>query len=457
MDYTPEQIRQWDRDYVWHPFTPMKDYDEQDPLIIESGDGVRLKDIDGNWYYDGVSSVWLNVHGHHVSEINQAIQDQLQKIAHSTILGQGNVPVTLLARKLNNVTPSAITRFFFSDSGASAVEVALKMAIQFWANQGNSRKTRILGFTTNYHGDTMGAMAVAPDPLFHWPFMASLPQHPRAPYPDCYRCPLNLRYPECRLACADLVEEAIRDKQEVLAAVIIEPVQGAGGIIPTPPGFLSRMRALCDEYQVLFIADEVATGVGRTGKYWAIEHDEVTPDILCIGKGITGGYLPLSVTAATEAIYQQFYCAAKDRKALYHGHSYAGNQLGARAAVANLDLIESTQLITHVEEMARTIEPEIEALRDLPYVGDVRQKGLMIGVELSKDPKTRTPFPYARQAGRIIQEIARAKGMILRPIGNVVIFMPPLASTANELTAMTAISRGSLEEGQSRLNQEEEA
>ncbi len=457
MDYTPEQIRQWDRDYVWHPFTPMKDYDEQDPLIIESGDGVRLKDIDGNWYYDGVSSVWLNVHGHHVSEINQAIQDQLQKIAHSTILGQGNVPVTLLARKLNNVTPSAITRFFFSDSGASAVEVALKMAIQFWANQGNSRKTRILGFTTNYHGDTMGAMAVAPDPLFHWPFMASLPQHPRAPYPDCYRCPLNLRYPECRLACADLVEEAIRDKQEVLAAVIIEPVQGAGGIIPTPPGFLSRMRALCDEYQVLFIADEVATGVGRTGKYWAIEHDEVTPDILCIGKGITGGYLPLSVTAATEAIYQQFYCAAKDRKALYHGHSYAGNQLGARAAVANLDLIESTQLITHVEEMARTIEPEIKALRDLPYVGDVRQKGLMIGVELSKDPKTRTPFPYARQAGRIIQEIARAKGMILRPIGNVVIFMPPLASTADELRAMTAILRGSLEEGQSRLSQEEEA
>ena len=457
MDYTPEQIRQWDRDYVWHPFTPMKDYDEQDPLIIESGDGVRLKDIDGNWYYDGVSSVWLNVHGHHVSEINQAIQDQLQKIAHSTILGQGNVPVTLLARKLNNVTPSAITRFFFSDSGASAVEVALKMAIQFWANQGDSLKTRILGFTTNYHGDTMGAMAVAPDPLFHWPFMASLPQHPRAPYPDCYRCPLNLRYPECRLACADLVEEAIRDKQEVLAAVIIEPVQGAGGIIPTPPGFLSRMRALCDEYQVLFIADEVATGVGRTGKYWAIEHDEVTPDILCIGKGITGGYLPLSVTAATEAIYQQFYCAAKDRKALYHGHSYAGNQLGARAAVANLDLIESTQLITHVEEMARTIEPEIEALRDLPYVGDVRQKGLMIGVELSKDPKTRTPFPYARQAGRIIQEIARAKGMILRPIGNVVIFMPPLASTADELRAMTAILRGSLEEGQSRLSQEEEA
>jgi adenosylmethionine-8-amino-7-oxononanoate aminotransferase len=254
-----------------------------------------------------------------------------------------------------------------------------------------------------------------------------------------------------------LVEEAIRDKQEVLAAVIIEPVQGAGGIIPTPPGFLSRMRALCDEYQVLFIADEVATGVGRTGKYWAIEHDEVTPDILCIGKGITGGYLPLSVTAATEAIYQQFYCAAKDRKALYHGHSYAGNQLGARAAVANLDLIESTQLITHVEEMARTIEPEIEALRDLPYVGDVRQKGLMIGVELSKDPKTRTPFPYARQAGRIIQEIARAKGMILRPIGNVVIFMPPLASTADELRAMTAILRGSLEEGQSRLSQEEEA
>ncbi|PSR24844.1 MAG: adenosylmethionine--8-amino-7-oxononanoate transaminase [Sulfobacillus benefaciens] len=453
MDYTIQQIRQWDQDHVWHPFTPMKDYDDGNPLIIEAADGVRIRDVDGNWYYDGVSSVWLNVHGHHVAEINQAIIDQLQEIAHSTLLGQGNVPISVLAHKLHGVTPQAITRFFFSDSGASAVEVGLKMAIQFWANQGNSRKTKILGFTTNYHGDTMGAMAVAPDPLFHWPFLDALPKHPRVKYPDCYRCPLNLSYPRCQLACTDLVEESLRENQDVLAAVIIEVVQGAGGMIPAPPGFLSRLRALCDQYHVLLIVDEVATGVGRTGKFWAIEHDGVTPDILCMGKGVSGGYLPLSVTATTEAVYQQFYCRAQDRKALYHGHSYAGNQLAAAASVANLDLIESTHLIAHVEEMARRIQPAIESFRDLPYVGDVRQKGLMIGIELAQDPEKRIPFPYARQAGRVIQEIARSKGMILRPIGNVVIFMPPLASKADELAEMIAILDSALKEGEHRLSE----
>lgn len=455
MEYPAEEIRRWDREHVWHPFTPMKDYDNQHPVIIDAADGVKLRDIDGNWYYDGVSSVWLNVHGHRVAEINQAISNQLEKIAHSTLLGQGNVPISVLAHALNKITPPAITRFFFSESGASAVEVGLKMAIQFWANQGNTKKTQILGFTTNYHGDTLGAMAVAPDELFHWPFLSSLPAHPRASFPHCYQCPLNLTHPECNLACVDLVEESIRSNEETLAAVIIEPVQGAGGVIPTPLGFLSRLRQLCDQYNVLLIVDEVATGVGRTGRFWAIEHDDVIPDIMCMGKGVTGGYLPLSVTATTERIYGEFYAEAKERKALYHGHSYAGNQLAAAAAIANLELIAKTDLINHVEHVADAIRPAIIALKSLPYVGDVRQRGLMIGIELSQDPSHRIPFSYAQQVGRIVQNIARAKGLLLRPIGNVVIFMPPLASTIEELTDMVGILTEAIKESASHFSEAE--
>ncbi|MCL8209446.1 MAG: adenosylmethionine--8-amino-7-oxononanoate transaminase [Actinomycetia bacterium] len=415
----------------------MKDYVARDPVIIAAADGVRLQDIDGRWYYDGVASIWLNVHGHRVPAIDHAIRAQLERMAHVTLLGQGHVPAAELAHRLTSWLPRPLRRVFFSDSGAAAVEVALKMAVQYWANQGVERP-KVLGFTTNYHGDTLGAMAVAPDPTFHWPFLSYLPPNPRAPFPYCYRCPIGKRWPACRLACLEAVEAELARHRTELAAVIIEPVQGAGGIIPAPPGYLRALRALCDRYGVLLIVDEVATGFGRTGRMWAIDHDGVVPDILCLGKGLTAGYLPLSATVATDDVYAAFWADVGDKKALYHGHSYAGNPLAAAAALANLELFATSSLLADLPAKSAQVAARLAPLADHPYVGDVRQQGLMVGIELVADRATKRPFPYAVQAGYRVADAARERGLLIRPIGNVVIFMPPLASTPADLDAMTA-------------------
>ncbi|CAB1130025.1 L-lysine-8-amino-7-oxononanoate aminotransferase [Candidatus Hydrogenisulfobacillus filiaventi] len=449
--YPAADIEAWDRTYVWHPFTQMQDYTGRDPVVIVEGDGVRVRDTRGRWYYDGVASVWLNVHGHRVPALDAAIREQLTRIAHSTLLGQGNAVTAVLAHHLAGITPPGLTRFFFSDSGAAAVEVALKMAVQYWANQGQGQRTRILGFTSNYHGDTLGAMAVAPDETFHWPFLSYLPPEPRVPYPHCYRCPLGRSRPGCGLACLGPVEEALAQEGDRLAAVIIEPVQGAGGIIPAPPGYLAGLRELCDRYGVLLIVDEVATGFGRTGRLWGVDHDGVVPDILCLGKGITGGYLPLSATVAGERIYAAFLGEVGAKRALYHGHSYAGNALAAAAALASLRLLTAPGFLEGVAAKAETLGGALEPLRGLPYVGDVRQLGLMAGIELVQDRVSRRGFPYGLQAGWVVADRARARGLLIRPIGNVVIFMPPLASTPAELGEMTAILTGAVAEAQEAL------
>ncbi|HEY8347653.1 MAG TPA: adenosylmethionine--8-amino-7-oxononanoate transaminase [Symbiobacteriaceae bacterium] len=435
--YDPATLVALDKAHVWHPFTYMKDYVESDPVIIARGEGVRLQDIHGRWYYDGVSSIWLNVHGHRVPAIDRAIIAQLGEIAHSTLLGQANVPSILLADRLVRIAPPGLTRVFYSDSGATAVEIALKMAIQYWANLGEPRRRRILGFSHNYHGDTLGAMAVAPDEIFHWPFLGLLPEHPRAPYPYCYRCPLEKAHPGCQMACLAVVEETVARHRDELAAVIIEPVEGAGGIIPAPPGYLRAIRELCDRYNLLLIVDEVATGFGRTGTLFACEQEGITPDILTLGKGLTGGYLPVAATLTTERIYTAFL--GERRHALYHGHSYTGNQLGCAAALANLDLIEETGLIASLPPKIEQVAAALAPLRDHPYVGDVRQKGLMVGIELVADRKTRRPFPWEAQAGYRVAWKVRERGMLIRPIGSVVIFMPPLASTREELGEMLQI------------------
>ncbi|MBX5466381.1 MAG: adenosylmethionine--8-amino-7-oxononanoate transaminase [Firmicutes bacterium] len=436
--WDPEVIRAWDLEHVWHPFTQMKDYARRRPVIIAEADGVRLRDIDGRWYYDGVASIWLNVHGHRVPALDEAVRTQLERMAHVTLLGQGHVPAAVLARRLVERLPQGLRRVFFSDSGAAAVEVALKMAVQFWANQGETRRTRILGFTTNYHGDTLGAMAVAPDPIFHWPFLSYLPEEPRAPYPYCYRCPLGRTWPDCQLACLEQVEAVMAQEADRLAAVIIEPVQGAGGIIPAPPGYLKALRALCDRYGLLLIVDEVATGFGRTGRMWGVDHDGICPDILCLGKGLSGGYLAISATVATDAVYAAFWGEPGEKKALYHGHSFAGNPLAAAAAVANLALF-TPEFLAALEQKAERLRERLEPIRTLPFVGDVRARGLMVGVELVADRTAKTPFPYEAQAGFVVADAARERGMLIRPVGNVVIFMPPLAATEPDLDCMTAI------------------
>jgi adenosylmethionine-8-amino-7-oxononanoate aminotransferase len=426
----PETLVAWDKTYLWHPFTPMKQYMAGDPVIIRRGQGVKLEDIHGNWYYDGTSSIWLNVHGHNVPALNTAIEAQLRRVAHATMLGQANVPAIALAKRLIDVAPPGLERVFYSDSGATAVEIALKMAVQFWANQGQRTKRYVLGFTNNYHGDTLGAVGVAPDPLFHWPFLDLLPGHPRVPYP----------YPHDRLVeSLEAVETFLRTRNQELAAVIVEPVEGAGGILPAPPGFLQALRALCDRYNVLLIVDEVATGFGRTGRLFACEAEGITPDLLCLGKGLTGGYLPLAATLTTERVFEAFLGEIEERKTFFHGHSYTGNPLGCAVALASLELL--LELLPTLPAKAERLRAGLVQLAAHPFVAELRQAGFMVGVEIVADRASRTPFPYGAQVGFIVAGHARRRGMLVRPIGSVLIFMPPLAATEAELDEMTEILR----------------
>ena len=430
---SPDTLKQWDRHHVWHPFTPMSEYAGGDPVVIEHGEGMRLQDVDGNWYYDGVSSVWLNVHGHNVEALNEALQEQMGQVAHSTLLGQGNVPATRLAKRLVDQSPDGLEHVFYSDSGATAVEIALKAAIQFWANRGRAEKNQVMGFTHNYHGDTLGAMTVSPDETFHWPFLHMLPERPRAPYPYAYRCPFDTESKEaCRDAALEETERLVEEHAETLAAVIVEPVEGAGGMIPAPEGFLAELRALCDRHDVLLIVDEVATGFGRTGPLFACEPEGVTPDLMCLGKGLTGGYLPVAATLATGRVYEAFL---GDREnALYHGHSYTGNPLGCAVALRSLDLLED--LLPDLPAKIELISDRLAALRAHPFVGDVRQRGFMCGLELVADRATKARFPWKAQPGYDVADAAREHGLLIRPIGSTVIFMPPLAATHDELHAM---------------------
>jgi adenosylmethionine---8-amino-7-oxononanoate aminotransferase len=402
--FSVDTLRAWDKAHVWHPFTPMSTYLASDPVMIVRGEGRRLQDIEGRWYWDGSSSIWLNVHGHHDPSLDRAVRDQLDRIAHSTLLGQANVPSTLLARRLVELTPAGLERVFFSDSGATAVEIALKAAIQWFANQDRPRKRKVMGFTDNYHGDTMGAMAVAPDPVFHWPFLELLPEQPRAPYPYWYHCPNGSPTPEeCSRYSLGRVAAILEERAAEMAAIIIEPVEGAGGVRPAPPGYLRALRALCDEHEVLLIVDEVATGFGRTGPLFACESEGVTPDLLCLGKGLTGGYLPVAATLATNRVFEAFL--GPRRNTLFHGHSYTGNQLGCAVALANLDRMPG--VMAALPAKIDRLWSRLPGLADLACVGDVRGRGFMCGIELVRDKATRAPLPADLLAGYRVTDAAR--------------------------------------------------
>jgi len=444
--HTPAELARLDAQHVWHPFTPMRQYAESGAPVIVRGEGVRIQDADGRWYFDGTSAIWLNVHGHRVPEIDAAIQEQLGRIAHSTLLGQANVPSILLAERLTAAAPAGLGHVFYTDNGAGAVEAAIKMAVQFWANQGIYRRF-VLGFTDNYHGDTLGAVGVAADDLFHAPFLGLLPGHPRVPYPKRFRAADPDGALEGSLAAAD---RTLRERDDI-AAVIVEPVQGAAGIIPSPPGFLKGLRALCDEHDVLLIIDEVATGFGRTGTMFACDHEGITPDLLCIGKGLTGGYLPVAATLATERVFDAFLGEIDEHKTFFHGHSYTGNPLGCAAALANLDLLEA--LLPRLPAKAAVLAEELESLAAHPHVGDVRQAGFMTGIELVRDPSTNEGFAYGDRAGWLVTDAARERGLLIRPIGNVVIFMPPLGSTLEELQEMAGILREAFAEAAPALTE----
>lgn len=426
---TTEQLRKLDQQHIWHPFTPMKLWLESDPLVIVAGEGMHLIDSDGNRYLDGVSSLWCNVHGHRVPEIDDAIRAQLGKISHTTMLGLASEQAIVLADRLMKIVPRGLTKVFYSDAGATATEIAFKLAVQYWFNVGKPQKNEFIGFGEAYHGDTVGAMSIGRMPTFHRPYFPMLFSVHFVPTPSGEQNAAGRGQTSLAALEALLIERAGQ-----IAAICIEPiVQGAGGMLVQPEGFLREVRRLADQYDVLLICDEVATGFGRTGRMFACEHEGVSPDIMCAAKGITGGYLPLAATFATQRIFDAFLGDPSEGKTFYHGHTYTGNALACAAAIASLDLIEKHDLIKSVERKSHALATMLAEVARLPRVLEIRQKGFMVGIELCMDKSTRTPFdPKLRTGAKICQNL-RKHGVILRPLGDVVVMMPPLAMEIEQL------------------------
>lgn len=431
-----------DKQHLWHPFTQMQDWQKEQSLIIEKGSGSWLTDIRGKKYLDGVSSLWVSVHGHRKKELDAAVAGQLRKIAHTTLLGLSNVPAITLAEKLAAIAPKGLTRVFYSDSGSTAVEIALKIAFQFWQQkgQGYQNKTGFISLTEAYHGDTLGAVSVGGIDLFHRIYKPLLFRSYKIETPYCYRCRYNLTYPECQLTCLMHAERTIQKYASVTAALVIEPlVQGAGGMILQPPGYLKRLREICTKNNILMIADEVATGFGRTGTMFACEQEKVAPDILAVAKGITGGYLPLAATLATEEIYNAFLGEYRDLKAFFHGHTYTGNPLACAAAIANIDLFRKEKTLQKLQPKIKLLAKELERFKKLPHVGQVRQKGFMVGIELVRNRITKDPYGLEEKRGMRVAAEARKNGVIIRPLGNVVVLMPPLSISVQDLKRLTDV------------------
>lgn len=431
-----------DKKYVWHPFTQMYDWVKEEPVIIRSARGCFLKDTKGRVYIDGVSSLWVNVHGHRKRELDEALVKQIRKVAHSTLLGLGSVPSIELAEELIRITPAGLSRVFYSDDGSTAVEVALKLAYQYWHNRGGryKRKRLFVRFANGYHGDTIGAVSVGGIDLFHEIYRPLLFPTLTAPSLYCYRCEFGRERSSCSSDCLRALETMILKYRNEIAALIIEPlVQAAGGMIVAPPGHLRRIEELCRENSILFIADEVAVGFGRTGKMFACEHEGVSPDILAVGKGISGGYLPLAATVTTEKIYDAFRAPSRLRKTFYHGHSYTGNALACSVALANLKLFRKEKVLEHLQSKIELLGRMLERFRNLKHVGDVRQKGFMAGIELVRSKRTGKPYSSTTRMGHRVCMMARRYGLLIRPLGDVIVTLPPLSISKKLLTRMLDI------------------
>lgn len=424
-----------DKRCVWHPFTQMSEWREGTPLIIERAEGNLLIDTAGRKYIDGVSSIWVNVHGHNRQELNQAVIEQLGRVAHTTMLGLGSVPAIELADRLVALAPGQLTKVFYSDSGSTAVEIALKQAFQYWQHRNRPEKHKFVHLDRAYHGDTLGAVAVGGIQLFHELFAPLLVESYSVPTPHPYRHPTATTPEQARDLALEALEKLLASHHAEIAALIIEPlVQGAAGMLVHPEGYLRGVARLCREHEVLLICDEVATGFGRTGTMFACEQEDVEPDLLCVAKGITGGYLPLAATLATDQIDSAFLGPRSAGKAFFHGHSYTGNPLACAAAIASLELFESEEVLERLQDKIALLRELLGTkLRHLSWVGDVRQKGFMVGIELVSDRATATPFPPERFMGAKVCEAARAHGVIIRPLGDVVVLMPPLSITHSEL------------------------
>lgn len=431
-----EDLESFDKRYLWHPFTQMRVYCSEKTLIISEGTGCTLTDINGKSYLDGVSSLWTNVHGHRKGKLDRALIDQAGLIAHSTLLGLANVPAIVLAKKLVDIVPQGLTKVFYSDSGSTAVEIALKMAFQYHKQSpnGSRLKKKYICFNNAYHGDTLGSVSVGGIDLFHSVYNSLLFPAYRVEAPYCYRCPLGISYPGCNMRCLEYLERIMKESASEIAALIIEPVvQGAGGILVHPEGYLHKVRELCTRYDIFMIADEVAVGFGKTGKMFACEHEGITPDIMCVAKGIAAGYLPLAATVTTEKIYEGFLGEFAEFKTFFHGHTFTGNPLACAVAIASLEIFEEENILDGLQEKIARLAKHLEGFKSLKHVGDVRQKGIMAGIELVTDKATKETYSPERRIGHQVIMEARKRSVIVRPLGDVIVLMPPLAISLSEI------------------------
>jgi adenosylmethionine-8-amino-7-oxononanoate aminotransferase len=478
------RLAKLDQQFIWHPFTQMRDWLRREPVVIAGGKGAVLRDVHGHEYLDANSSIWANLHGHNHPQINAAIRQQLGKIAHSSALGLANEPASLLAAKLVELAnPQSaggnpqLNKVFFSDDGSTALEVALKLAYEFTRRSSRTKQPRFLSLEGAYHGDTVGAVALGHIDLFRRSYSGLLFKTDKVMSPYCYRCPFNRakaeradarEYRKCNWECAGKVEQkfsAQKKKGKPYAAFVFEPlIQGAAGMIPQPPGWLERVTDIARGHGALLIADEVMTGFGRCGvesresrveslakavwpsalgprpstPLFACHHENVQPDFLCLAKGLTGGYLPMAATLTTQTIFDAFLGRYEEFKTFFHGHSYTANQLGAAAALASLDILQSAASIRTRAKLERTLRGELQILWALPNVGDIRQVGLIAGIELVRNWRTREPFELRERAGIRVCEAMAERGVLTRPIGNVIVLMPPYCTTPAQLQKMVA-------------------
>ncbi len=434
-------LQDYDRKYVWHPFTQMREWESSHPVVIERGEGSYLIDTDGNRYLDGVSSMWANVHGHCRVEINSAVKEQIDRLEHSTLLGLASDKSAILAKRLVDITPAGLSKVFYSDNGSTAVEIGIKMAFQYHQLKGgnNTTKTKFITFRNAYHGDTIGAVSVGGIDIFHAVFRPLLFPTIQAPSPYCYRCEMgdSGNSETCGSLCLRELERLMSEHAHETAGLVIEPVvQAAGGMIVQPAGFVRKIRELCDRYDILMIADEVAVGFGRTGSMFACSAEGVTPDIMALSKGLTAGYLPMAVTMTTSEIYDAFLGDYADLKTFFHGHTFTGNPIACAAALASLDLFDKDNLFETLPAKIRYLKERLQAISQLKHVGDVRHAGMIGGIELVKDKLSKEPFPWEDRIGINVCLEARKRGAFLRPLGNVIVIFPPLSISHAELTIL---------------------
>ena len=429
-----ESLVQKDRQFLWHPYTQMHDYAERDFLLIDRADGLMLYDEQGRSYFDTISSWWCIVHGHNHPTVNTALRNQLGRLEQVLLAGISHEPAIRLAEELVARTPAPLQRVFYSDNGSCACEIAVKMSLQYWRHRGHPERCELVAIERGYHGDTIGTMSLGGVPEFHKAFSSLMFESHRLPSPYCYRCPAGQERNSCALECLKPLEDLLAERGEMIAAFILEPlVQAAGGMIIYPQAYLEKAAALSRQHGVHLILDEVATGFGRTGKMFAMEHVGIEPDFLCLSKGLTAGYLPMAATMTTEEVFSAFYGEYAENKTFYHGHTFTGNPLAAAAALGSLAVFDAERPLETLSEKTALLAKRMGRFRELPWVGDVRQIGMIAVLELVKDRLSKEPFSFTDRVGWKIYLQGLEQGLILRPLGNIVYLWLPLSTTLAEL------------------------